>query len=164
MAHLRWLMLRSQSALLQLGSQKKKNASFGLKGRPSLGPVPATAFWQSVALTATRRRARPPGVGDFSPLPRPKGSCCSKPELRQVVAACQLAALIRQQADATAAAVPSRPSIQIRSFPGILPAPPTDLQAAPCAPVSLTEGAGDRPPGQLSPCVLGKASVLLSFW
>lgn len=82
MAHLRWLMLISQAALLQLGSQKKKNASFWLKGRPSLGPVPATAFWQSVALTATRRRARPPGVGDFSPLPRPKGSCSSKPRVK----------------------------------------------------------------------------------
>lgn len=44
--------------------------------------MPATAFWQSVALTATRRRARPPGVGDFSPLPRPKGSCSSKPRVK----------------------------------------------------------------------------------
>ena len=72
-------------------------------------------------------------------------------------------------AKAAAAAVLSRPSIQIRSFPGILPAPGLPTCSCPWAPVSLTDGAGDLPdgdwpPGQPSPCVLGKAWVLLSFW
>lgn len=63
-------------------------------------------------------------------------------------------------AKATATACAPETSVQIHSFPGILLAPPTNLQLA-RATVSLTKGSGDLLEsdwlrGELSPCFLGK--------
>ena len=57
---------RGQPAPLQLRSTARTNASFSKKDASHQAPEASTTFWQSMALTATSRRARPPGAEEFS--------------------------------------------------------------------------------------------------